>query len=375
MTPAELSLTVLHAVRRAVDDGVLRVEVPSRVKVERARPGGAGEYASNVALTLARPAGRSALEVAGIIGERLRDVPGLDGVEITGPGFLNFTLQSDAGREVVRAVADAGAAYGHGTALAGTEVRFAEVAEERAEIVVETVVRLLRSQGARAAVDGWDESVDGGDEPVDGWDESVDGWDESSYAGSGARETSSHPASHSPIHPHPHSHPTPRERIHVRPAPCDVDRLGVDAARWGLLRAAPGDRALEGEGLLVQHERNGLFRVRYAYSRVRRLVVNGEQLGVTPVYETPVEAAELIGALGDHPVVLLAAARHRAPDRVARHLEAVADALLAFQHTVLPLGDEKPSAAHRSRLALAEAAGTVLAGGLSVLGISAPDRI
>ncbi|MEU4063578.1 ArgS-related anticodon-binding protein NrtL [Streptomyces wedmorensis] len=387
MTPAELSLTVLHAVRRAVDDGVLRVEVPSRVKVERARPGGAGEYASNVALTLARPAGRSALEVAGIIGERLRDVPGLDGVEITGPGFLNFTLQSDAGREVVRAVADAGVAYGHGTALAGTEVRFAEVAEERAEIVVETVVRLLRGQGARAVVDGWDESVDG--------------WDESSYAGSGARETSAHPApqsrvhvhpaSHSPIHPHPaphnpihshptphspiHSHPAPRERIHVRPASYDVDRLGVDAARWGLLRAAPGDRALEGEGLLVQHERNGLFRVRYAYSRVRRLVVNGEQLGVTPVYETPVEAAELIGALGDHPVVLLAAARHRAPDRVARHLEAVADALLAFQHTVLPLGDEKPSAAHRSRLALAEAAGTVLAGGLSVLGISAPDRI
>ncbi|WP_017236149.1 ArgS-related anticodon-binding protein NrtL [Streptomyces sp. SS] len=370
MTPAELSLTVLHAVRRAVDDGVLRVEVPSRVKVERARPGGAGEYASNVALTLARPAGRSALEVAGIIGERLRDVPGLDGVEITGPGFLNFTLQSDAGREVVRAVADAGVAYGHGTALAGTEVRFAEVAEERAEIVVETVVRLLRSQGARAAVDGWD--------------------DESSYAGSGARETSSHPAPHSRVHVHPashpappsrvhvhpaphspiHPHPTPRERVHVRP-----DRLGVDAARWGLLRAAPGDRALEGEGLLVQHERNGLFRVRYAYSRVRRLVVNGEQLGVTPVYETPVEAAELIGALGDHPVVLLAAARHRAPDRVARHLEAVADALLAFQHTVLPLGDEKPSAAHRSRLALAEAAGTVLAGGLSVLGISAPDRI
>ncbi|MGW8363383.1 ArgS-related anticodon-binding protein NrtL [Streptomyces wedmorensis] len=398
MTPAELSLTVLHAVRRAVDDGVLRVEVPSRVKVERARPGGAGEYASNVALTLARPAGRSALEVAGIIGERLRDVPGLDGVEITGPGFLNFTLQSDAGREVVRVVADAGVAYGHGTALAGTEVRFAEVAEERAEIVVETVVRLLRSQGARAAVDGWDESVGGGDE-------SVDGRDESSYAGSGARETSSHPAPrsrvhvhpashpapqsrvrvdpapHSPIHPHSHphshshSHPTPPERIHVRPAPYDVDRLGVDAARWGLLRAAPGDRALEGEGLLVQHERNGLFRVRYAYSRVRRLVVNGDQLGVTPVYETPVEAAELIGALGDHPVVLLAAARHRAPDRVARHLEAVADALLAFQHTVLPLGDEKPSAAHRSRLALAEAAGTVLAGGLSVLGISAPDRI
>ena len=71
--------------------------------------------------------------------------------------------------------------------------------------------------------------------------------------------------------------------------------------------------------------------------------------------------------------MLEGAARHRAPDRLARQLEAVADELLGFQHGVLPLGDEKPSAAHRSRLALAEAAGTVLAGGLSLLGIDAPE--
>jgi arginyl-tRNA synthetase len=42
---------------------------------------------------------------------------------------------------------------------------------------------------------------------------------------------------------------------------------------------------------------------------------------------------------------------------------------------VLPLGEEKPSAAHRARLALAEAAGTVLAGGLSLLGIDAPHHL
>ena len=72
---------------------------------------------------------------------------------------------------------------------------------------------------------------------------------------------------------------------------------------------------------------------------------------------------------------LATAARHRAPDRLARHLVTVADAVLVFQHTVLPLGDEKPSAAHRARLALAEAAGTVLAGGLSLLGIDAPEHL
>ncbi|MEV4938210.1 ArgS-related anticodon-binding protein NrtL [Streptomyces zaomyceticus] len=338
MTPADLSLTVLHAVRRAVDDGALRVEVPPRVTVERARPGGSGEYASNIALTLARPAGRSALDVAGILRERLRDAPGLREVEITGPGFLNFSLRRDAGAELVRAIREAGGAYGSGAALAGTRVRFAgppDLTESRASVVTETVVRLLRTQGADAGFGG-------------------------------------------------------AERMHVRPGAYDVDALGVDAARWALLRPAPQDRPLDGPPLLVQHERNSLFRVRYAHSRVRRLLVNGRRLGLLPLYEGEGEAGAdasfgaavsdprttaLLGVLGDHPVVLLAAARHRAPDRVARHLEAVADALLAFQYTVLPLGDEKPSAAHRSRLALAEAAGTVLAGGLSVLGISAPDRI
>ncbi|MGW1509080.1 ArgS-related anticodon-binding protein NrtL [Streptomyces sp. NPDC002394] len=320
MTPADLSLTVQHAVRRAVDDGALRVEVPPRVKVERARPGGTGEYASSVALSLARPAGRSALDVAGVLKERLQGAPGILAVDITGPGFLNFTLRRDAGGDLVRAIRAAGVAYGHGDALAGTVVRFAEPAEERAGIVTEVVLRLLLGQGADAGF--------GGD-----------------------------------------------ERIHVRGGAYEPGTLGVDAARWALLRAAPHDRVLDGPPLLVQHERNSLFRVRYAHARVRRLLANGLQLGFAPSYETDIHAPELLGVLGDHPVVLLAAARHRAPDRVARHLEATADALLAFQHTVLPLGGEKPSAAHRSRLALAEAAGTVLAGGLALLGISAPDQI
>ncbi|MER7622758.1 ArgS-related anticodon-binding protein NrtL [Streptomyces sp. NPDC126503] len=324
MTPADLSLTVLHAVRRAVGDGALRVDeaaVP-RVKVERARAGGTGEYASSIALALAGPTGLSALDVAGILKERLRDAPGLGAVEITGPGFLNFTLRREAGGELIRTVLGAGLSYGHGSALAGTTVRLAEPAEERARIVTETVARLLRGQGA-------DVTYGEGD----------------------------------------------GERIPVRPGAYDPHTLGTDAARWRLLRAAPQDRPLDGPPLLVQHERNSLFRVRYAHARACRLLVNGRQLGITPAYETGVDAPALLGALGDHPAALLAAARLRAPDRVARHLESTADALLAFQHTVLPLGDEKPSAAHRSRLALAEAAGTVLAGGLFVLGISAPDRI
>ncbi|MBK3534309.1 MULTISPECIES: DALR anticodon-binding domain-containing protein, partial [unclassified Streptomyces] len=88
-------------------------------------------------------------------------------------------------------------------------------------------------------------------------------------------------------------------------------------------------------------------------------------------------ARPLLDLLADHPGVLLAGARHRAPDRVARQLEAVAHAFFDFHDSCppLPAGDEKPSAAHRARLAIAEAAGTVLAGGLSLLGIRAPEHL
>ncbi|MFC4471603.1 DALR anticodon-binding domain-containing protein, partial [Streptomyces xiangluensis] len=82
-------------------------------------------------------------------------------------------------------------------------------------------------------------------------------------------------------------------------------------------------------------------------------------------------------ALADYPPALATAATRRAPDHLARHLVVIADAFLRYQEVtrVLPLGDEKPSAAHRARLALAEAAGTVLAGGLSLLGIDAPEHL
>ncbi|MEU8538971.1 ArgS-related anticodon-binding protein NrtL [Streptomyces sp. NPDC048717] len=364
MTPADLSLTVLHAVRRAVDEGVLRVEVPSRVKVERPRPGGVGDYASSVALGLARPAGRDARDVAAILKDRLREAPGIRAVDITGPGFLNFTLDAGDGTGVLREIARTGLAYGHSTALAGTRVRFLGSTEPRAALLAETAAALLRAQGADADIDAGTDTGLGDDQDGDA------------------------------------------ERLPALPAPYEPHLLGVDAARWALLRPAAHDRALPGAPLLVQHERNALFRVRYAHSRARALVRNAAQLGFAPSYETadayahtyarahasapayapaptatavpahaPAPPSPLPTLLGDHPAVLLLAARHRAPDRVARHLEAVADALLAYQHTVLPLGDEKPSAAHRSRLALAEAAGTVLAGGLSLLGISAPDQI
>ncbi|MET9143056.1 ArgS-related anticodon-binding protein NrtL [Streptomyces sp. NPDC004042] len=369
MTPVELSRTVLHAVRRAVDAGELSVSVPERVVVKPPGPGGCGDYATTVALQLARPAGQSALRVAGVLRDRLVLVDGIQDVSVTGPGFLNISLREDqAGAASVRLVSDilrSGPSYGYGE---GASIRSPRVllrcaAEPRALVVGEVLARLLAAQGSRARVEIAGESEGQGD---------------------GDRRVAV---------------PDADDRvIDVRPlpvAPADRDALlslGHDAGRWALLYPAGRDRVRVGGEHLAQRESNPLFRVRYAHARTRALLRNAADLGFAPEpgpthtpepgdtsttgrTDTADSLRPLLTALADHPRVLAQAAAHRAPDRLARQLVAVADGLWPLLPTVLPVGEEKPSAAHRARLALAEAAGTVLAGGLSLLGIDAPDHL
>ncbi|MFI1838124.1 ArgS-related anticodon-binding protein NrtL [Streptomyces olivaceoviridis] len=431
MTPAELSRTVLHAVRRAVDDGELSVTVPERAVVTEPGPGGCGDFATTIALQLARPAGQPALRVAEILRTRLAEAEGVRDVVVTGPGFLNISLdeQVDPVAGLVREIREKGARYGYGDALAGQVVALRVPYEVRAEVVADAVVRLVGTQGGRATVEHGE------------------------------------PANLRPV-----------------PAPEDPAPLGPDAARWALLHPAPHDRPRITADHLIQRESNPLFRVRYAHARIRALSRNAARLGFSaepgPIGLVPqlgagisgtyarsggrrpgvsaeaagdpfgtsasagghsllgtlahADAGPLVGPgsadpdpgrllgpananpgpldplntgttpsapptpadaiplsphantptplplltpLAAHPRILAVAATRRAPDRLARHLVTVADAVLPLLPCVLPVGEEKPSAAHRARLALAEAAGTVLAGGLSLLGIDAPEHL
>ncbi|WUH90856.1 DALR anticodon-binding domain-containing protein [Streptomyces sp. NBC_00433] len=332
MTPAELSWTVLSTVRRAVAADELRVAVPEKIVVQRPPRPGCGDYATNVALQLAGQAGRSAYEVAGILAVRLAREPGIAQVEVAGAGFLNITLSARAYADVVRQVREQGADYGRGEGLADEAVTV--VAEPpgavRATMVAEVVNGLLRAAGA----------------------------------GHGDR----------------------RESLTVAEGVAEggdaTARLGRDAARWSLLRPPAEDPPRPGPALLAQREANPLFRVRYVHSRTRALLRNAHDLGVRveaaarDPYRHPAET-ELLGLIADFPRVVETAARRRAPDRLARHLERLADAYLRFQDEcpALPKGDEKPSAVHAARVRLADATGIVLADGLHLLGISAPDHL
>jgi arginyl-tRNA synthetase len=86
---------------------------------------------------------------------------------------------------------------------------------------------------------------------------------------------------------------------------------------------------------------------------------------------------ELVRALAEFPRVVQAAATLREPHRVARYLEETAAAYHRFYDScrVLPVGDEEPTDLHRARLTLVDATRVVLANGLGLLGVSAPERM
>ncbi|MFG3247132.1 ArgS-related anticodon-binding protein NrtL [Streptomyces sp. NPDC048187] len=349
MTPVELSRTVLHAVRRAVDAGELSVAVPSRAVVAPPGPGGCGDYATNIALQLARPAGQAPLRVAEVLRPYLAGADGITDVVLTGPGFLNISLDRAASAAgLVGEILDRGARHGFARGDDGRIVQLHCPRDLRAVVVAEASARLLRSQGAlvRVTAEGFDPA-----------------W--TTVLGVRVDAVGVAPAE-LPVNVRPVPVPAP--------ASAELLALGRDAGRWALLHPAAHDRPRTGREHLVQRETNPLFRVRYAHARVRAAVRNAADLGFAAA-PGPVAERDLLAVLADHPRVLAAAADHRAPDRLARHLVAVADAALPFLLTVLPRGGEKPSAAHRARLALAEAVGAVLAGGLSLLGIDAPDHL
>ncbi|MEU3946547.1 ArgS-related anticodon-binding protein NrtL [Streptomyces sp. NPDC029526] len=374
MTPVELSRTVLRAVRRAVEEGELEVAVPERVVVAPPGGGGCGDYATGVALQLARPAGETPQRVARILRAHLLRQSGIREVAVTGPGFLNISLGGSAAVALVAEILAAGARYGESDALRGQVVRLGAPVEMRAVVQGEVLVRVLRSQGADARLVHLTHLTPRAQT--------------SRPAGSSGREAGGEavrlPREWSAVLGVPSVLPAPGADVSALapvpvPAPADVLALGRDAARWALLYPAPHDRPVMPGVHLLQRESNPLFRVRYAHARVRALLRNAADLGYgsepgEAVRQAPAERT-LLALLGDHPRVLAAVAAQRTPDRLARQLVAVADAVMPLLPAVLPLGEEKPSAAHRARLALAEAAGAVLAGGLDLLGIDAPDHL
>lgn len=124
MNPEQLSETIVDALAALVADGAITLPdgVPTQVTVERPRQKGHGDYATNVALQLAKKAGTNPRALAELVAERLRASDGVAEVEVAGPGFLNVTVEAGAQGQVAADVVAAGAAYGSSDAFAGERI-------------------------------------------------------------------------------------------------------------------------------------------------------------------------------------------------------------------------------------------------------------
>ena len=124
VTPEELAEAIHTVLTTAVDDGslALPVEEVPLPRVERPRNRDHGDWATNVAMQLAKKAGTNPRALAELLVPRLAELDGVDSVEIAGPGFLNFRLSAASAGELARTIVEAGEAYGRNDALAGQHV-------------------------------------------------------------------------------------------------------------------------------------------------------------------------------------------------------------------------------------------------------------
>jgi arginyl-tRNA synthetase len=163
-----------------------------------------------------------------------------------------------------------------------------------------------------------------------------------------------------------------------------VDAIGADAARYALVRYSvdqPID--LDLDAWAKKTNDNPVYYVQYAHARLASLQRNAAELGIVRDPDpdlallTHDRENDLLAALAEFPRIVASAAELRAPHRVAHYLESLAGTYHRFYDVcrVLPMGDEPATPLTHARLWLCEATRVVLANGLRLLGVSAPERM
>ncbi|BAV42722.1 arginine--tRNA ligase [Mycobacterium ulcerans] len=159
MTPADLAELLKTTATVVLSEHALDTSaLPQTVVVERPRNPEHGDYASNVALQLAKKVGANPRELAGWIAEALTKADGIASAEVAGPGFINLRLETSAQAKIVNTIIDAGSGFGHSELMAAHKVNLEFVSANptgpihiggtRWAAVGDALGRLLSTQGA-----------------------------------------------------------------------------------------------------------------------------------------------------------------------------------------------------------------------------------
>ncbi len=118
----QLAASIQGLVAAAIEKGELAGSAPESIVLERPKNRDHGDYATSIALQLAKAAGKNPREVATLLQGAIAELPGVSKVDIAGPGFINITLDRANQAELVRTILGSGANYGHGESLKGVSV-------------------------------------------------------------------------------------------------------------------------------------------------------------------------------------------------------------------------------------------------------------
>lgn len=161
MTPEELSKTIKKSLESLISAKKIAVNDVPEIKIERPKSKDHGDYASNIALMVAKPAGVNPREVAQLLVDELSKNSAFKKVEIAGPGFLNFTLESASLGEVVRTIIKEANKYGHTNTLQGQNINVEFISANptgplhlghtRWAAVGDALARVLVASGAKVA--------------------------------------------------------------------------------------------------------------------------------------------------------------------------------------------------------------------------------
>ena len=117
-----LEAAIQAAISQAISVGEFSGQTPASITLERPKNRDHGDYATSIALQLAKSAGKNPREIAQIICNHLKSADGVSGLEIAGPGFINITLNRANQAELVTTIITAGNGFGHGSGLAGIRI-------------------------------------------------------------------------------------------------------------------------------------------------------------------------------------------------------------------------------------------------------------
>ena len=117
-----LAAAITAAIGAAIERGDLLGTIPVTIPLERPKNRDHGDYATSVALQLAKPAGKSPRAVAELLQSDLLALESVSAVEIAGPGFINITLNRSSQAELVRTILSSAQQYGIGNALNGVAI-------------------------------------------------------------------------------------------------------------------------------------------------------------------------------------------------------------------------------------------------------------